>query len=149
MNLPLNIDWQQILLHMFNFVILAGGLYILLYKPVKDFMDKRTAYYQGLSDEAQQKLDHADELEKQYNDKLRQADEQAGEVIKKAQEDASAQAQSILDKAQAQSERIIAQAQSAAQLERQKAVQQAKEDIVDLAVAATARMMQSKENDHE
>ena len=149
MNLPLNIDWQQILLHMFNFVILAGGLYILLYKPVKGFMDKRTAYYQGLDDEAKQKLDHADELEKQYNDKLRQADEQAGEVIKKAQDDASAQAQSILDKAQAQSERIIAQAQSAAQQERQKAVQQAKEDIVDLAVAATARMMQSKENDHE
>ncbi len=149
MNLPLNIDWQQILLHMFNFVILAGGLYILLYKPVKDFMDKRTAYYQSLSDEAQQKLDHADELEKQYADKLRQTDEQASDVIKKAQEDASAQAQAILDKAQAQSERIIAQAQSTAQQERQKAVQQAREDIVDLAVAATARMMQSKENDHE
>lgn len=149
MNLPLNIDWQQILLHMFNFVILAGGLYMLLYKPVKAFMDKRTAYYQSLSDDAQQKLDHAGELERQYDDRLRQADEQAAEVIRKAQDDASAQAQAILDKAQAQSERIMAQAQSSAQQERQKALQQAREDIVDLAVAATARMMQSKENDHE
>ena len=26
MNIPLNIDWQQILLHLFNFTILAGGL---------------------------------------------------------------------------------------------------------------------------
>ena len=34
MNIPLNIDWQQILLHLLNFVILAGGLYLLLYKPV-------------------------------------------------------------------------------------------------------------------
>ena len=25
MNIPLNIDWQQILLHLFNFSILAGG----------------------------------------------------------------------------------------------------------------------------
>ena len=29
MNIPLNIDWQQILLHLLNFVILAGGLYLL------------------------------------------------------------------------------------------------------------------------
>ena len=30
MGVPLNIDWQQILLHAFNLVILAGGLYLLL-----------------------------------------------------------------------------------------------------------------------
>ena len=41
MNVPLNIDWQQILLHLMNFAILAGGLYLLLYKPVKQFMAKR------------------------------------------------------------------------------------------------------------
>lgn len=39
MNIPLNIDWQQILLHLFNFSILVGGLYLLLFKPVKNFMD--------------------------------------------------------------------------------------------------------------
>ena len=52
MNIPLNIDWQQILLHLMNFVILAGGLYFLLYKPVKAFMDKRAAYYQEQADQA-------------------------------------------------------------------------------------------------
>ena len=40
-NIPLNIDWQQILLHFFNFSILVGGLYLLLFKPVKRFMEKR------------------------------------------------------------------------------------------------------------
>lgn len=54
MNIPLNIDWQQILLHLMNFVILAGGLYFLLYKPVKAFMDKRAAYYQEQADQAAQ-----------------------------------------------------------------------------------------------
>ena len=48
MNIPLNIDWQQILLHLLNFVILAGGLYLLLYKPVKTFMEKRQQYYHCL-----------------------------------------------------------------------------------------------------
>ena len=35
MGIPLNVDWQQILLHLFNFIILFGGLWLLLYKPVK------------------------------------------------------------------------------------------------------------------
>ena len=45
MNLPLNINLQQIFLHMLNFVILTGGLYFILYNPVKKFMDQRTAHY--------------------------------------------------------------------------------------------------------
>ena len=53
MNIPLNIDFQQILLHLLNFAILGGGLYLLLYKPVKQFMEKREAYYRQEHDDAQ------------------------------------------------------------------------------------------------
>ena len=48
MGIPLNVDWQQILLHLFNFIILFGGLWLLLYKPVKNFMAKREAYYKDM-----------------------------------------------------------------------------------------------------
>ena len=48
MSIPLNIDWQQILLHLFNFAILAGGLYLLLYRPVKQFMERRQTHYEEL-----------------------------------------------------------------------------------------------------
>ena len=60
MNIPLNIDWQQILLHLLNFAILAGGLYLLLFKPVKAFMEKRESYYQNMDSEAKQKLQDAE-----------------------------------------------------------------------------------------
>ena len=42
--MPLNIDFLQILLHLLNFVILAGGLTFLLYKPVVKFLESRRAY---------------------------------------------------------------------------------------------------------
>ena len=32
--MPLNINFQQIFLHLFNFVILGGGLYLLLYSQL-------------------------------------------------------------------------------------------------------------------
>lgn len=60
MNIPLNIDWQQILLHVLNFVILFGGLYFLLYKPVKNFMAKREAHYAEMAQKAQSELDSAE-----------------------------------------------------------------------------------------
>ena len=59
MNIPLNIDWQQIILHLLNFAILAGGLYFLLYRPVRKFMDQREEHYRQMETEAQQRLDQA------------------------------------------------------------------------------------------
>ena len=61
MGVPLNIDWQQILLHMFNLIILTGGLYFLLYQPVTAFMKKRQEYYAGLEADAQAKLQEAEQ----------------------------------------------------------------------------------------
>ena len=40
--MPLNIDWQQILLHALNLSLLVGGLYALLFKPVKRYLDARS-----------------------------------------------------------------------------------------------------------
>lgn len=39
--MPLNINIVQILLHVLNFVILAGALTLLTYKPISKFLAKR------------------------------------------------------------------------------------------------------------
>lgn len=74
MSIPLNIDYQQILLHLFNFSILAGGLYLLLYRPVKQFMERREAYYEDIHRQAQEDRDQAEQLKAAYQEKLAQAD---------------------------------------------------------------------------
>ena len=56
----LGIDIQQILLHLLNFVILFTGLYVLLYGPVKKFMDSRIEEYKKQDDEAEDKAQSAD-----------------------------------------------------------------------------------------
>ena len=68
---PLNIDWQQILLHLFNFTILFGALYILLYKPVKNFMDGREAHYADMDSKANQALADAESSKASYEEKER------------------------------------------------------------------------------
>ena len=50
--MPLNIDFLQVLLHMLNFVILAGGLSLLLYKPIVTALRKANLLAPSSSDAA-------------------------------------------------------------------------------------------------
>ena len=74
--MPLNIDFQQILLHMLNFVILFAGLSLLLYTPVRRFLQKRRdtiaskeAELAAREKEQNAVLEHAAALEQQAKDK--------------------------------------------------------------------------------
>ena len=145
MNIPLNIDWQQILVHLFNFAILAGGLYFLLYKPVKSFMDKRIAYYQEIEKEAADKMRQAREHEEEYRKRLETADLEIERKKAQASLDAEKLAETTLDEARKQKEQIIAQAQEEGRHEKEKMLQEAKEEIVDLAMAATVKMLHGED----
>lgn len=149
MGIPLNIDWQQILLHLFNFTILAGGLYFLLYKPVKDFMDKRTAYYQGMEEEAVNKLEAAKKLEEEYQNRLDQIDAEINEKKAEAARETEEMVNTALEDARKQKEKIIADAQGIAQNEKKKILMEAKEEIVKLALAATKKMLNTEEGSCE
>ena len=133
--MPLNIDIQQILLHLFNFVILGGGLYLLLYKPVKDFMDKRTTYYEKMDADADKKMAQATDLESAYNNKLAEAD---SEIAQKKE----AASRETLQNAQAQAQKILTDAKANAEAERAKIVSSAQQEIADLAAAAAGKIVQ-------
>lgn len=149
MNIPLNIDWQQILLHLFNFTILAGGLYFLFYKPVKDFMDKRTAYYQEMDKEAAKKLDDAKKLEEEYQNRLKRIDVEIAEKKAEADKETEEQVTAVLEEARKQKEKIIAEAHGIAQNEKKKLLLEAREEIVKLALTATKKMLNNEEGSCE
>ena len=141
MNIPLNIDWQQILLHLLNFAILAGGLYLLLYKPVKAFMDKRQAYYREQDAQAAKALADAEKTAAEVRQKLKNADAAAAEKIAQAQKAADASIQQQLSDARAQAEQIIDDAHTAAQREHDKLLADAQKELKDLAVTATEKLV--------
>ena len=77
--MPLNIDWQQILLHLLNFVILFAGLWLLLYKPVRKFMNSRREHYEKMDADAEKKSAEAEEKRAEYEKKLAGADAEIDE----------------------------------------------------------------------
>ena len=145
MNIPLNIDWQQILLHLLNFVILAGGLYLLLYKPVKTFMEKRQQYYQEQDAKAAKTLADAEKTMAEVRQQLKNADADAAAKLAAAQKSAAMQRQ--LSDARAQAEQILADAHAAAQREHDKLLSDAQKELKDLAVTATEKLVLQSDGD--
>lgn len=147
MNIPLNIDWQQILLHLFNFVILFGGLYFLLYKPVKKFMAKREEHYKEIDDKTNNALADAEKLKADYTLKLEEADETIRNRRLESQREAKEAADAKIDEAKAQAEKIISNAKADAQRCKDKIIEQSQEEIKELAVKAAEKLLISSSSE--
>ena len=141
MGIPLNVDWQQILLHLFNFIILAGGLWLLLYKPVKNFMAKREAYYKDMDKAANDKLAAAEAEQQKYSGLIEKAQEEAADIKKKAMADAETAAKSYIEDAEHEKQRIIDEAGKAAQAEKNKVLQEANAQIEEMVSAAVDKLL--------
>ena len=137
---PLNIDPQQILLHWMNLAILAGGLYFLLYQPVKTFLAKREEYYRDLDRQAQDKLARAEQLQADYQKKLDGAEEEIHQARAKAQQSLQQSVQEQLDQAQAQAQLIVTRAHADAERTREQALYDSQQDIRRLAETAAKRL---------
>ena len=147
MQLPLNIDWQQILLHALNLVILVGGLYALLFKPVKKFMDQRAENYQKMKADAEDAKAQAESLKAELSERMKQADTEAQTYRQEAMTKAEKEAAAALDSAKAQAEKIVAAAREKAANEEKQIVQNAQDEIARLSVEATQKLMDYKLSD--
>ena len=138
--MPLNIDWQQILLHWMNLAILTGGLYILLYKPVKGFIAKREEHYRQLDEQAAQKLAEAERVHAEYQAKLDGADEEIHQARAKAQQAIQQSTEDQLAQAKEQARQIVAHAQTEAEQSRERIRRESQRELRELAAQAAKRL---------
>lgn len=130
--MPLNIDWQQILLHLLNLLILGVGLYLILYKPVKKFMQKREESYAEREEKTGDALREAEQRKGEYEQKLASADEEIAELKKQASAETETLRAATLRDAQAEAEDILADARYKAKREHDKMIADIGDDIRDL-----------------
>ena len=146
--MPLNIDIQQILLHMFNFVLLFGISYFLLYNPVKKFMDDRKKYYEDMDAEAKDNLKKAEELKASYEEKISGSD---AEIEKRHDEiisEAYKRRDAMLEHAHKEADEIVDKAKKEGDYARKKSVENAKAEI-EAYVTRAAEKIVSGEDPYE
>ena len=147
MNIPLNIDWQQILLHLLNFAILAGGLYLLLYKPVKAFLAKREDWYRQQADAAEETRREAEALKADAQARTDAAAQEARAICAQAQTDAGEDARRIREDAQAQAEKLLSDARAQAESDRRKLMEASQRQVKELVSAAAEKLLFSSDSE--
>lgn len=139
--MPLNINLQQILLHMLNFVILFGGLFFLLYKPVVDFMKKREARYREMDETAQNNFAESQKLKEEYEQKMSGAEAEIRELREKARDEIHTERAQRIRQAEQEAEGIIEKAHSDAMNDYSKIMAEAQKDIEGIVYHATKKVM--------
>lgn len=139
--MPLGIDFTQIFLHLFNVVILFGGMYLLLFGPVKKFMQQREDYYKKMDEEKADALAQARLKQEEYEGRLKAADAQIADEKQKALKELAALRDRKLKETQEEARQIISKAEDEAERKRREIVDEAKGDISELIDHAADRLL--------
>lgn len=147
MNLPLNINFQQIALHLFNFVVLFGILYFLLYKPVKKFMEERIDKYKEMDEEANRNLEETEQIKAQYQEKLDNVEDEIAQTkanMKKRLDEAN---EIKIKEAREEADKILSEARKTIDREREKMLREAQEQISDMVINATEKIVNASKTE--
>lgn len=139
--MPLNIDVVQILLHMLNFVILAGGLTLILFKPVCRFLDERKEYFAKIEKENAEKAEENERLKAEYESRLAEAKTEIAELRQRSEKEAADAAKSYIDSAKEQAAAIIKNAEKDAEDRRSQILDSAQTEISELVIEATQKLL--------
>ncbi|SHE98636.1 F-type H+-transporting ATPase subunit b [Caldanaerobius fijiensis DSM 17918] len=124
-----------------NLIILYLVFRKYLFKPVTNFMDKRTAKIEESLREAQEKLSEADEIKRSYEKELADIREKSRELIEQARQQAMKTHEEIVNEAKKQAELIISQAREQIERDRQKALDEMKDEIVDISIKIATKVI--------
>ena len=139
--LPLNVDLVQILLHMLNFVILAGGLTLLLFKPVNKFLEERREYFAKIAKENEEKAAANEQLKAEYEQKLAEADITIEQMQSEARKKTAEEAKTYLDDAKEKAAAVIKDAEQEAEQRRRQILDSAQTEIGELVIEATQKLI--------
>ncbi len=144
--MPLNIDWQQILLHLFNFIILAGGLSFLLFKPVRKFMADRRAKYERSAEEHRARLEESEKVAKECEEKRAALEDELAEREKSALTVTEHKKSAILAEAQERAEEIVEEGKKRSERERVAYLASAGDDIAHMVVSSAEKLLALQSN---
>ncbi len=138
----MNIDPITIIAHIVNIAVLFFFLRWLLYKPVKKFIDARSAAFEERrADIAKQEKETAAH-KKKYEELLADSQSEANEIIKQSRVNANKRAESIIDEARQSAKDLIAHTRDEIASERDAAQVRMREEVVDIAVGIAARVLE-------
>ena len=138
----LGISLTEFIFYLINFLILVGALTKFLYKPFLNVLETRKQSIKDALDNAELTNRRADEKMEKYNKRIAKAEEEGREIIREAKMKADAQARDIVDDARREAADMITKAEAAIEKEREKAMEEMRQEIAALAILAAEQIVE-------
>ncbi|MFR5602109.1 MAG: F0F1 ATP synthase subunit B [Lachnospiraceae bacterium] len=116
-----------------NVLILFAFLSYMLFNPVRDFLNKRKERIAGELADAAQDKESARLMKEEYEAKLKDISKEAEQILETARKKAKLRESEIIEEARLEAARIMERANREIELERQKAVDSMKQEVVSIA----------------
>ena len=140
LDLQLLADSALMIVAVFVLFLIASYL---LFNPVRDMMAKRQAKIKGELDDAAKDKEDAAALKAEYEEKLKNVDKEAEEILSDARKRALANENRIVADAKEEASRIIERAKVEAALEKEKAADDMKREMVVLASMTAGKVVKA------
>ena len=138
----LGISLKEFIFYLINFLILMGVLTRFLYKPFLNMLATRKQSIKDALDNAELINRRADEKMEQYSKRISKVEEESRKIIRTAKIQADAQARDIIEDARKEAGDIIAKAEKTIEKEKEKAMEEMKQEIAVLAVMAAEKIVE-------
>lgn len=141
----LGINFQQILLHLFNFAVLALALNYLLYQPVVDFITKREKYYKDMEDKANKNLMESEEILKKHNEKIENINKETELIKSEKIKEAQIIANREIELAKEEADKILLNSREQAQREKETLLRNTKKNLKQVIIEAATKLASNKD----
>lgn len=147
----LNLSPLNLLITVGNLLVLLVLMRKFLYKPVLEIIAKRQELIDGQFAQADAEKKEAEQLKKQYEACLAEAEDRKAAAVIEAKNRARIEYDNMISEAEKKAGAILAEAKKAGQEEKDRALREAGGEITKLAVAAAAKIVADQageESDH-
>ena len=142
----ISVNLWQILISLANLVILFVIIKKFLFKPVKTMLEQRQKEIDDQYASAAEAEKQAFDSREEWENKLSTANAEADAILQEATDNAKNRGDKIVAEAKERADSIVRTAQSEAELERRKATDGIKREIVEVSGALTEKMLEREIN---
>jgi len=131
----------QIVANVINVAVLAGFLAYLLYRPVRNILNKRTSKIQGQLIQAEEELEKATQLRQQYEQKMEDVEREREEILGEARKIAADSSRRLIGDAKKEAETIRERAAANVDMEWERAENDMRTAIIDVSAVMAEKFV--------
>ena len=124
-----------------NVAILAAALAYLLYRPVRNILNKRTTKIQGQLIQAEEELEKATELRRKYEQKMEEVEREREEILSEARKVAADSGRRLIAEAKKEADTVRERAAANVEMEWERAENDMRTAIIDVSAVMSEKFV--------